>query len=80
MRLPAFLTELSPVRETLEAIGAGAAALSAAVAEKNAQLCVGTAGVGLSLWEADYGLPDRAGGGADRRRAAVRAAMAGGGR
>lgn len=78
MRLPEFLTELSPVRETLEAIGAGEAALSAAVEEKNRQLCVGTADAGLSLWEADYGLPDRAGGDPAGRRAAVRAAMAGG--
>lgn len=78
MRLPEFLTELSPVRETLAAIGAGEAALSAAVEEKNKQLCVGTAGAGLSLWEADYGLPDRTGGDPGGRRAAVRAAMAGG--
>lgn len=78
MRLPAFLTELSPIRETLEAIGAGEEGLSGAVAEKNKQLCVGTAGEGLSLWEADYGLPDRTGGDPEGRRAAVRAAMAGG--
>lgn len=78
MRLPAFLTELSPIRETLAATGAGEEALSGAVAEKNEQLRVGTAGEGLSLWEADYGLPDRTGGDPEGRRAAVRAAMAGG--
>lgn len=78
MRLPEFLTEISPVRETLAAIGAGEEALSGAVAEKNEQLCVGTAGAGLSLWEADYGLPDRTGGDPGGRRAAIRAAMAGG--
>lgn len=78
MRLPEFLTEISPIRETLAAIGAGEEALSGAAAEKNEQLCVGTAGTGLSLWEADYGLPDRTGGDPVGRRAAVRAAMAGG--
>lgn len=78
MRLPEFLTEISPIRETLAAIGGGEEALSGAVAEKNKQLCVGTAGEGLSLWEADYGLPDRTGGDPEGRRAAVRAAMAGG--
>lgn len=78
MRLPEFLTSLSPVRETLEALAQGEEALSSAVAEKNAQLCVRTAGEGLSLWEADYGLPDRTGGDPEARRAAVLAAMAGG--
>lgn len=78
MRLPQFLTALSPVRETLEALARGEEALSSAIAEKNEQLCVKTAGEGLSLWEADYGLPDRTGGDPEARRAAVLAAMAGG--
>ena len=79
MRLPRFLTDLSPIRETLAAIEAGEETLSAAVAEKNAQLRVGTAnGQGLALWEADYGLPVPSGPNAEARRAAIRAAMAGG--
>lgn len=78
MRLPAFLTELSPVRETLEALEQGESAMAEAVAEKNKQVCVATADQGLSLWEADYGLPVREGASPEDRRAAVRAAMAGG--
>lgn len=78
MRLPEFLTQISPVRETLESIALGEAALTEAVEEKNRQVCLETAESGLSLWEADYGLPDRTGGDAAVRRAAVRAAIAGG--
>lgn len=78
MRLPEFVTELSPVRETLEAMEQGENAMADAVAEKNAQVCISTAEDGLSLWEADYGLPVREGAGLEDRRAAVRAAMAGG--
>ncbi|MBP3509457.1 putative phage tail protein [Oscillibacter sp.] len=78
MRLPKFVTELSPVRETLEAIGAGETAMADAVAEKNAQVCLASADEGLSLWERDYGLPVREGASLEDRRAAVRAAMAGG--
>lgn len=78
MRLPEFLTGISPIRETLAAIGAGEGALANVVAEKNQQVLVGSAGEGLSLWEADYSLPDRAGGDPAGRRAAIRAAMAGG--
>ena len=78
MRLPAFLTELSPVRETLEALEQGESAMAEAVAEKNKQVCVATADQGLSLWEADYGLPVREGADDEDRRSAVRAAMAGG--
>ncbi len=78
MRLPEFLTEMSPIRETLEAIGAGETAMADAVAEKNRQVCVSSAEDGLSLWEADYGMPVREGASPEDRRAAVRAAMAGG--
>ena len=67
MRLPEFLTELSPVRETLAALEQGENAMAEAVAEKNGQVCVETATGGLTLWERDYGLPVREG-----------AAMAGG--
>ena len=78
MRLPEYLTRLSPVGETLAAMEAGEEALAAEVAERNAQLAVSTADGGLDLWEADYGLPIRAGGDIPDRRAAVLAAMAGG--
>ena len=78
MRLPEFLTELSPVRETLEALEQGETAMADAVAEKNRQVSVASADEGLSLWEQDYGLPVREGAPLEDRRAAVRAAMAGG--
>ena len=78
MRLPEFLTELSPVRETLTALEQGENAMAEAVAEKTGQVCVETATGGLTLWERDYGLPVRAGGDTQDRRAAVLAAMAGG--
>ena len=78
MRLPEFLTQISPVRETLEALEQGEAALARAVAEKNAQVCVATADDGLALWEADWGLPVREGAPLEDRRSAVRAALAGG--
>lgn len=78
MRLPEFLTELSPVRETLTALEQGENAMAEAVAEKNGQVCVETATEGLTLWERDYGLPVREGASLEDRRAAVRAAMLGG--
>ena len=78
MRLPEFLTELSPIRETLEALEQGETAMADAVAEKNRQVSVASAEAGLSLWERDYGLPVREGAPLEERRATVRAAMAGG--
>ena len=72
MRLPEFLTELSPVRETLAALEQGENAMAEAVAEKNGQVCVATATGGLTLWERDYGLPVREGAAMEDRRAAVR--------
>lgn len=78
MRLPEFLTELSPIRETLEALEQGETAMADAVAEKNKQVSVASADEGLALWERDYGLPVREGTPLEERRATVRAAMAGG--
>lgn len=78
MRLPEFLMEISPIRETLAALEQSETAMADAVAEKNAQVCISTAEDGLSLWERDYGLPVREGAALEDRRAAVRAAMAGG--
>lgn len=76
MRLPEFVTELSPVRETLEALDLGERALAADLEEALRQVHVDTADRGLDLWEADFSL-DRLGTDA-ARRAAVRAALAGG--
>jgi len=78
MKLPEFLTKLSPVGETLSSVDAGEAFLLGAVADKNAQVCVSTATDALSLWEADYGLQDRSGGDAQKRRLDIRIAIAGG--
>ncbi len=76
MRLPEFLTKLSPVRETLEALETGEALLASDVEEAMRQLYIDTADRGLRLWEADFSLE---GGGTDEaRRAAVKAALAGG--
>ena len=76
MRLPEFVTELSPVRETLEALGAGEARLSADLEEAARQVHVDTADRGLGLFEADFSLADP---GEDAaRRAAVKAALSGG--
>lgn len=78
MRLPEFLTELSPLRETLEAAGQGEAALEEETAARNRQVIVGEADTGLSLWEADYGLPEGTGRSLSDRRGEILAAMAGG--
>ena len=78
MRLPEFVTEISPIRETLAALEQGESALAGEVAEKNKQVSVATATDGLSLWERDYDLPVREGAVPEDRRAAVLAAMAGG--
>lgn len=78
MRLPEFLTELSPIRETLEAIGRGEAALAEEVEERNRQVVVREADGGLSLWEADYGLPDGTGRSPEDRRTDILTALAGG--
>lgn len=77
MRLPEFLTKLSPVRETLEAMAVGEIELSAATENANRQLHVTTADSSLSQWEADCGLPDRTGESDEMRRAYILAAMAG---
>lgn len=76
MRLPEFVTELSPVKETLEVIGRGEEALVADVEEAARQFYVPTATRGLALWEGDYSLS--AGETAEERRAAVLTAIAGG--
>ena len=79
MRLPAFLTRLSPVGETLTALEAGEATLGAEVEERNGRLSVSTAGEeGLALWEADCGLPHSAADTPDLRRSRIRAALLGG--
>lgn len=74
MRLPEFVTELSPVRETLEAMSLGEEALSAGIEEALRQLFPDTADRGLELWEADFSLM---GGETEaQRRALIKAALA----
>lgn len=75
-RLPAFLTKISPIGETLAAIEHGEALLRKKTAKRNDQLAVSTATDGLSLWEADYGLTS--GGDMAARRARILTALAGG--
>ena len=78
MRLPEFLTRISPVGETLDAAAAGEDALAALAEAENRRLSVATAdGEGLSLWERDYGLADGAGEPDGERRLRIRAALAG---
>ncbi len=76
MRLPEFVTEISPVRETLEAVAKGENALTAEVEEAAKQFYVPTATRGLTLWEADYSLENQ--GEDEARRAAIWTALAGG--
>lgn len=76
MRLPEFVTELSPVRETLEAVAAGERTLAADTEEALRQVHTDTADRGLGLWEADFSLERL--GTDEARRAAVKAALAGG--
>lgn len=79
MRLPESVTRISPVGEVIEASGAGETLLSAAVEGGNNRLFVSDADEdGLSRWEKDYGLADWSGADETRRRARIRAAMAGG--
>lgn len=76
MRLPEFVTELSPVRETLEAAAVGEEALKTDGEAAARQFYVSTATRGLALWEADYSLENQ--GTDEARRAAVWTALAGG--
>ena len=78
MRLPAFLTEISPVGETLAAIEQGHCLLEQEVSRRNDQLSVGTADEALRCWEADYSLPNGTGKKETLRRARIRTAMGGG--
>ncbi len=75
MRLPKFVTEISPDQETLEAAAQGEEALKADVEAAARQFYVPTATRGLALWEADYSLKNQ--GTDEARRAAVRTALAG---
>ena len=78
MRLPAFLTSVSPVGETLAAVEQGRCLLESEAEKRNRQLSVTTAEDGLTLWEADYSLPGGSGARVEDRRASVRAALSGG--
>lgn len=79
MRLPESVTGIAPVGAVLRASEAGEALLREAGETVNARLLVSKAdAAGLSRWERDYGLADGTGTESERRRARVRAAMAGG--
>ena len=75
MRLPEFLRKLSPLRETLDAIEAGAARLEEEVQGKNRQVHISTATEGLRFWENDYHLSS--GGDMEARRGRIRTAIEG---
>ena len=76
MRLPEYLSRISPVGETLDAITAGELALDQNITAENGRLSVASADRdGLSLWEADYGIEDASGLPLDVRRAKIRTAM-----
>lgn len=75
MRLPEFITQISPVGEILLALEEAEQQLSSRTAEKNAQLSVATAEDGLHLWERDYALPSA--GSISSRRGRIRAALSG---
>lgn len=77
MRLPQFLTKISPIGETLEAMEAGNVLMAEETAKRNRQLSVGTADTGLSLWEMDYALSGS--GDTELRRARIWAALSGSG-
>lgn len=78
MRLPEYLSRLSPVGETLDAIAAGEQALEQNIQAENSRLSVASADRdGLSLWEADYALADGTGLPLEVRRAKIRTAMSG---
>lgn len=78
MRLPEYLSRISPVGETLAAISAGEGELAAQIQAENSRLSVSSADRdGLSLWEADYGLEDGTGLLLEVRRAKIRTAMSG---
>lgn len=78
MRLPEYLSRISPVGETIDAIAAGELALEENITAENGRLSVAAADRdGLRLWEADYGIEDADGLPLDVRRAKVRTAMSG---
>ena len=79
MRLPEKIMAMEPVGRAVQAGEAGEALLRQEAARREARTLVAEAdGQGLSCWEADYGLPDWTGAEPQRRRARIRAAMAGG--
>ena len=77
-RLPDFLTNISPICETLAAMDHGTGLLEQETARRNGQLSVSTAEEALGLWEKDYALADGTGNNVMMRRARILAAMAGG--
>lgn len=79
MKLPQFVTNIPHIQGALEAEENGEKLLSSEIEKRNARTLVETAdGDGLSLWEADYGLPNGTGVNDTLRRGRIRGAMAGG--
>lgn len=77
MRLPLYLTSLSPVGETLRSVEGEISRLGEDVSARNAQLSVSSATDGLSLWEKDYSLPAQ--GDFAARQARIRSVLTGSG-
>lgn len=79
MRLPESMTKIAPVGEVLRAAEVGETLLADETERGNERLFVaGSDEAGLSAWEKEYGLADWTGESADRRRARLRGARAGG--
>lgn len=77
MRLPRFVTDITPIGATLKAVVTGEELLTSEVEKRNARILVASAdGEGLSLWEADYSLPSGSSIDETLRRGRIRGAMA----
>lgn len=79
MKLPQFVTDITPIGAVISAEETGERLLASEIEKRNARTLVETAdGEGLSLWEADYGLPNGTGVNDTLRRGRIRGAMASG--
>lgn len=77
MKLPQFVTDITPIGAVLSAEETGERLLASEIEKRNARMLVETAdGEGLSQWEADYGLPDGTSADDTLRRGRIRGAMA----
>ena len=77
MKLPQFVTDITPIGAVLSAEETGEQLLAREIEKRNARTLVETAdGEGLSKWEGDYGLPDGTSSDETLRRGRIRGAMA----